>query len=295
MKNRKWMITLIVLLSIIFIALSIFFIGLLQNDFRLKGFRIGLQSSKEQIWNETYEEQFQNIIIDATTSEIIIKKSDTEKIKVVIYGTKENTKVRTTFDTLKIQIKEKNCIGFCWNQKVAKVEVYLPEEFNGNMELQNDYGDIEIASFLKADMKITEDCGDVTIDGANQVQVTNHYGDIQIEQANTVDIKEDYGDVIISTINDATIKNSYGDIKIQIVHNYLNLENNCGDIKVEKALLKKNSSIQDDFGDIEIGTTNQLFIDAKTDLGKVKIKKNYNQSDITLKIENNCGDIRVNH
>ena len=97
MKNKKWIITLIILLSIIMVALSIFFIDLLQSGFKFKNFR--LQSSNELILDKTYEEKFNNIIIDATTSEIFIKQSDTENIKTIIYGEKDYTDIETNLDT----------------------------------------------------------------------------------------------------------------------------------------------------------------------------------------------------
>ncbi len=295
MKNKKWIITLIILLSIIMVVLSIFFIDLLQNGFKFKGFRIGIQSSNELILDKTYEEKFNNIVIDATTSEIFIKRSNTENIKAVIYGKKDYTEVDTNLETLNIKTSEKNCIGFCFNQKSSKIEIYLPEEYDGNINIKNDYGDISIEEFLNANINVLEDCGDVLILGGNIIKVDNNYGNIEIGESNVSTINEDCGDVIISNTNDATIKNSYGDIKIKSINNYLYLSNDCGDIELNNINLKKDSYIKNDYGDIELGNTNELFIDAKTDLGKVKIKNNYHKSDITLKIENDCGDIVVNN
>ena len=295
MKNKKWIVTLIILLSIIMIALTIFFVGLLQNNFKFKVFSFGLQISNELILDKTYEEKFNNIVIDATTSEIFIKRSDNANIKTIIYGEKDYTNVETNLDTLNIKISEKSCIGFCFNQKSSKIEIYLPEEYDGNINIKNDYGDIALDEFLNANIVLEEDCGDVKIIGGNIVKVDNNYGDIEIEKANVITINEDCGDVVISNTNDATVKNSYGDIKIKSVNNYLYLENDCGDIELNNINLKKNSYIKNDYGDIKIGYTNELFIDAKTALGKVKIKNNYHKSDITLKIENDCGDVEVNN
>lgn len=295
MKSRKRIIILIILLTIIMIAVSIFFGILWHNDFKFKGVKIGLQSNKQLIFNKTYEEQFNNIVINATISEIFLKKSNTENIKVLIYGEKDYTDVETNLDYLNIKISEENCIGFCFTQKLAKIEIYLPEEYAGNIEIKNDYGDISIDEFLKADIVVEEDCGDVLILGGNIVEVNNKYGDIKITKANVATINEDCGDVEISNINDAIIENNYGDIKINSINNYLNLENDCGDIKINNINLNKNSYIKDDYGDIKIGRTNELFIDAKTDLGQVKIKNNYNKADVTLNIKNDCGDIEVNN
>ena len=295
MKNKKWIITLIVILTIIMIVLSIFFVNFLQRNFKFKGFRIGLQNSNKLILDKTFEEKINNIIIDATTSEIFIKKFDTEKIKAIIYGEKDYTDVEIDSDNLNIEISEKKCIGFCLNQKISKIEIYLPENFSGNIDIKNNYGDIFIDEFLDAFIDVEEDCGDVKIIGGNIVKVDNNYGNIEIEKANVSIVNEDCGDVIISNTNDVTVKNNYGDIKIKSVNNYLYLENDCGDINLNNINLKKNSYIKNDYGSIEIGNTNELFIDATTDLGKVKINNNYNKADITLKIENDCGDVEVNN
>lgn len=295
MKNKCWLISLIILLAIIMIFLTIFFIGLIQNGFKFKGFKIGLQNSDELILDKTYDASFKNIVIDATTSNIFIKESNENNIKAVIYGTKDDIDVKTNLDTLNVKINEKKCIGICFNQKSAKVEIYLPQDFDGNMDIKNDYGDIYIGKFLNANLDIAADCGDVEISGGNIIKVDNNYGDIRVEKANLATINEDCGDVFVSDISDATIKNSYGDIKVKSVRNYLNLANDCGDIEVNNVNLNQNSYIKDDYGDVKIGTTNEIFIDAKTDLGKINIKNNYNKSDITLKIENDCGDVLVNN
>ena len=295
MKNKKWIVALIILLTILMVVLTITFVVLLKNGSAFKKFKIGLQSSNELIIDKTYEEKFNMIMIEASTSEIFIKKSDGDTVRAIIYGKKEDTKVETTLDAFQLKISEESCIGFCFQQKAAKVEIYLPADFNGNIAIKNEYGDIFVDEFLNAQMNIEEDCGDVKILGGNIIKVDNNYGDIEIEKSNVSTIKEDCGDVIISNAHDVTVENSYGNIKIQSVDNYLHLKNDCGDIEINNIHLKKNSYIKDDYGDIKIGATNELFIDAKTDLGKVKINNNYNQSDIILKIENDCGDIEVNN
>jgi len=46
-------------------------------------------------------------------------------------------------------------------------------------------------------------------------------------------------------------------------------------------------------GDVSIGRTNDILIDAKTSLGEVDVRNNDYKSEITLKIDNSCGDITV--
>ena len=65
--------------------------------------------------------------------------------------------------------------------------------------------------------------------------------------------------------------------------------------KIDSLNLKENSSIHNSYGDIKIGSTNEIYINAKTSLGDTKINNNYQKSDVTLTIDNSCGDIRVNN
>ena len=64
-------------------------------------------------------------------------------------------------------------------------------------------------------------------------------------------------------------------------------------IKIDKVQIAEDSYIKSDYGDVRIKETNDIYIDAKTDLGDVKINTNNRHSEITLKIEGDCGDIKV--
>ena len=109
------------------------------------------------------------------------------------------------------------------------------------------------------------------------------------------EIEESAGDVTVNKVKDIIVKNNYGNIKIKEVSNYLDISDDCGDIKIDRIDIHKDSFIQNSFGNIKVGSTNEIYIDAKTDLGDLKINENFHKSDITLKIENNCGDIKVNN
>ena len=107
-------------------------------------------------------------------------------------------------------------------------------------------------------------------------------------------MKSSCGDIEIGTVNDAKVKNNYGDITIRNINNYMNIEADCGDIEIENVNINKNSYIKNSLGNIEIAHTNDIHIDAKTDLGDTSVNDNY-KADITLTIKNNCGDIEVNN
>lgn len=293
MKNKALIISLIVILSIV----SILLIG--SMVFLLSGNRIfnftSYKTYKEIVVNETYDIDFESIDVDTTASDIEIKKSSSNNFQVIVYGEKDKTKIETINNTLKIVIDERTCVGLCINVKISKIEIYVPTDYNKDITINNKFGDIKVTELLNANINIEEDCGDVTVQGANNLVVKNNYGDISINKANIVTIEEDCGDVKVGTVNEITVSNNLGDIKIKEVNGYLNLENSCGDIDVDYINLNRNSYIKDNLGDIELGSTNEIFIDAKTSLGNVRVNNNYNKSDITLKVENDCGDIKVNN
>ena len=295
MKNKSLIILLITLLSIIVIALVVFMINVLNGNFNFRNFNFSHKVSNELVLDKVYDTAFNKIKIKANASDIYVKESTNSEVRVIIYGDKEKNSVHINNDELIIESKEDSCKGFCFNIKIAKIEIYVPNTNKGIIEVENNYGDVDIDKFLNSDIKIDEDCGDVTVLGANNVDITNDYGNIVLEQANVANIKSSAGDIKIDTINDIILKNDYGNVEVNKVNNYLNMKTDYGDIKIKNINIQKDSYIKNDFGNIEIGYTNEIYINADTDLGNVEINNNYQKSDITLKIENDCGDIEVDN
>ena len=86
---------------------------------------------------------------------------------------------------------------------------------------------------------------------------------------------------------------TYGNIEVKEILNKCELKANCGNISIGTLSIKENSSIKADLGNIEVNKAHDIYIDAKVDLGDVKIEDNARHSDITLKIKSDCGDIKV--
>ena len=295
MKNKKLGIILIIVFSLLAIFLTFFMIGLINKKFKFPNFRFSGKVSSEIILEETYENLFNEIKLDVAAGNIEIKESEDSKIKVTIYGDKELLKYDDNDNKLYIKLESKQCIGFCFNQTINKVVIYLPQEYDEKINIENNYGDIEIGQFLKVNIDIREDCGDVSVLGGKEIRVKNNYGDIKIEEAYSVDLEESAGDINIGKVYDAKIENNLGDININEVLNFVDIEEDCGDIKIDSLTINENSNIINNLGDIKIGSTNEIYIDAETDLGDIKINENFRKSEITLSIKNDCGDIKVNN
>lgn len=292
MKNKP-IIILIVLLTLIILGL----IGLMTVVINYKGrFNINkiTQRIEELQVEETYKNEFDKININSDAADIEIKQSQDEKIYLKIYSEKEHYKVENNEIELNIKIKQKKCGVFCINNKISKVELYLPENYEKEINIENNYGDIKIESFEKANLNIQEDAGDINLEKASIADIKNNYGDIKINEINKGTIKASAGDIEINKVNNIDIKNNYGDTKINEINEYVKIDADAGDVKINTLNITKNSNIEINAGDIKINQTNDIYIDAETDLGETKINNNNDKSEITLKIENNLGDIKVN-
>ena len=297
MNNKTLKIILIIFLSLLVIGLSVFFVNILTNkDFRFGHFSFGHKVSNELVFNQEYEAIFDIIKIDSKSSDIEIKEGNESKVKVVIYGDKDETNVEIVNNKLNIKSNEKKCIGFCFNMTIAKIEVYLPSSYSGNINIENNYGDVNIGNFDNLILDAKLDAGDIKVDSLKSGKIKNSYGDIKIlGYSKELEIDQDCGDVEVSEVDRIKLENNYGDINIGKVNEYLQIKEDCGDVKIDSLNLKENSSIHNSYGDIKIGSTNEIYINAKTSLGDTKINNNYQKSDVTLTIDNSCGDIRINN
>ena len=272
-------IILISFLILIIVGVSILFVMILNGNLKIDGFKFKFKNSyiTEIAIDEVYEESFDKINITSNAGDIKIYESDSDSIKLVIHNKKENTKVTTDDNILNIEAKSRKCNFVCINQKIAKIELYIPSNYDKDIKINTQYGDITIESFENANFNIK-----------------SNYGDIKLDKVNNAKLDLDYGDVKIDTINELEVTSNYGDIKVDNVKNYLNINCDYGDIKLGKVSLTKNSTIKADYGDVDIKSIEGVYIDPKTDLGDIDIKGNDKTSDITLTIKVDFGDIEVN-
>ena len=191
-------------------------------------------------------------------------------------------------------MSKRNYLYFYKQQKtIANIEIYLPENYSNLIEIQNEYGNIEVDQFSKNDFDIDNNYGDVNILSSDFIKIDIDHGNLFLQNATMSRINSLNGDINIEKVEDVAIESEYGDINIESVSEYLNITNDSGDINIDSLILEKDSFIKNNFGDINIKKTNQIYINAKTSHGDSKIKNNYKQSEIILKIENNSGNIIV--
>ena len=294
MKKSSSTIFLIVLLSLTVILLTSFMILMMNKKFSLNFRSLFAKRVEELQIEETYKNNYEKINIKTDAADVYVKKSENEDIYLKVYAEKNHANVIDNVGELNIEVKQDKCIGICINNKISKVELYIPENYEKEINIDNNYGDVKIDSFEKLNLDIKEDAGDINIEKANIVNINNNYGDIEINEINVGTIKEAAGDVKIEKVNSIDVKNNYGDVKITEINEYVKIDSNAGDVKIQNLNIEKDSLITTDVGSIKIEKTNDIYIDADADVGEVKIRENNKNAEVTLKIENNVGDIKVN-
>lgn len=261
MKNKGIIIIMIILLIIIIIGLISILVLALNGSLNKIFFRNGGKKSSDIIFDEKYKmSEVENLEILSTAGDITFKESSDENIRVVVYGqNSRDVKASLNNEKLEINYKLQKKNWFSIKFYLNDIIVYIPKDYANEINIDSEYGDCNFIDLEKATISIKSDCGDINI------------GDV----ANT------------------EIKCSYGDIEIRDILNRCMIKSDCGDIEIDRLQIKENSEIDSSYGDIEIKQINDIYVDAKSSLGDVKVNNNNRYSDITLLIKNSCGDIKV--
>lgn len=261
MKNKNAIILLIVVLIIVVLVLIYFLYNSITGKFEFNNFNSVFQGENLNcIIEESYDiEEIENLKIKSNLGDIKLKNSEDSALKCEIYGKDvEDVEIKTNNKELNITYSQKG-INLFGNNYKREIIIFIPNEFAGNINIDSDCGDIDVSNLKKASLDIKQDCGDTEIDDIKNVSVDS----------------------------------ALGDIKINTINNKCKIESDCGDIKIQDAQIKENSSIKSDLGDVKIEKINDIYVDAETDLGEVEIENNNRKSEIILEIECDCGDVKI--
>ena len=127
-----------------------------------------------------------------------------------------------------------------------------------------------------------------------RLNINSNAGDIEIAAAKAIMIATSAGDIDIREAEEISIESNAGDIKIDKCTNKLHISTDAGDIRINELQLSQDSDIKANAGDISINHAENIYVDATTDFGDVKVQSNDRHSEIELKIKTNAGDIKVN-
>lgn len=243
MKNKGLIIGLISFLSILVIGLTILFILLLNGKINFRNIGFFSKKSTIVIAEKQYNDIIGSININSDVTDITIKNSDSNELKVVVYGDKNKDRVNIEKDgnDLNIKYKGKKCYFVCMNKKIGSIEISVPNGYGKNITIKNDTGDIKIENSV-ASLKIENDVGDIKVGAIGKyVDIRNDIGDIKIGDLNiTKDskIRNDIGDIEIKFTKDVKI-----DAKTDVGEKEVNGNNKNASVELE---------IRNDIGDINV-------------------------------------------
>ncbi len=243
--NKKLIILIIILLSVIAIALSgILIMLIMKGSFLIPEiFDFNYNKSSSQVfYDESYNaDTIENINIDSDCGDIYIRTSNDNSIRVAAKGRyKDALSVSNNNGSLSVIYNPESKANLFSTKWSCDIAVYLPENYQKPISIDLSYGDIEAAELSSANIQ-------------------SSYGDIEINRiSGKFDIKSNCGDIEINSINineKSSIASNLGDISIE----------QTNDIRIESAV---------SLGDNEINYSNQssdVVLSVTADLGDVEI------------------------
>lgn len=262
MKNKGLIITLIISLVIIIAALIGFLVLCLNGTISLKNFRVTANRRKTEnvIYNETYNiADINNIEINYDAGNIYFENNNENVLKAEVHGENKD-EVELSLKDKKLLIDYKNkSYGFFSDNVYGDLIISIPSNFAGKITIKNDAGEISIKDLEEADL----------------------------------DIKCDAGNVKAGKIKNITAKCDAGNLQIDTILEQCDIKLDCGSLDIKKLDIKKYSKIKADMGNIRIRETNDIYIDADTDMSNNQIAKNNKNSEVTLKIDCDMGNVSI--
>ena len=156
--------------------------------------------------------------------------------------------------------------GIFSKKEKVKYVITLPQTYNQSLLLRANVTDVTIKDKLEV----------------QNLEIDTQVGAIEINQ-------------LVSS--KATIKNNIGDIAINQIEGALIINSDIGDVDIEHFLVKGNSQILVNTGDIDIqiADSSNCIIRAKSKLGNNNqtVPKTLNQGLYTLSVTSNIGDIDI--
>lgn len=306
-KNTK--IISLIITSVIIIGLISIMIALINisdnNSYNLFNYNFSEREVKDLLKEETYENTFETIKIKAYPAKVEIKKSENNKIKVMVYAEKNNAEIETSEKELYIDVTSKKCNIACFNRKISKIELYIPENYDKELKIEGTSGDIKISEFKNMNVEINQSSGDTEITNVKNAIINASSGDIKIDtiienaelktssgditadKIGIANLKTSSGDIELKEAQTASITTTSGDIKVNTIEESAELETTSGDITANKIT---NAKIKTSSGEIELGNVKE-YIEAETSSGDIKI----DDLEITKdsKIEARSGDVTI--
>lgn len=294
--NKGITAVLIILLSLVIIGLTTGLILVLNGKMNLNfssPIHIGSNYCTKLV-EEKEIESIKDLDLSGNSVDIKVEESDTNTIKIELYS--DNVKrhlIEEEDNVIKVVLEEKKSVKM-FNFKTPYIKVLIPSSYNKKIKANLDVGDIRIGSFKEATLNAKTNVGDIKVESVSKANIETRTGDIKVENTKDLTGNTKTGDIKVTNVNNIYSKTNVGDIKVINVSNYMDLSTKTGDVKVEKATIKKDSKVESNVGDVKIKNVTGCYVEGSTKVGDTDINNKDRKSDIILKIKTRVGDIEVN-
>ncbi len=334
MKSKGVKLFLIIILALIAIALINFMIYALINNnkdskVKLSLFKFG--NNTEKIFEKEYNpEDLDKIQVNVSSSNVRIEKVDSDKIKIIAYGdkdekikesikekelliSKENTKIFIfamfywSKEEIIIQVPNKEC-NEEFEIHTSSGDIIAPDLDTNNIQFESSSGKIECGNINNGKLKSSS--GNISVANGNEVEIQASSGSIKAGNFNKITAEASSGKIEIGTIEEGTVKTSSGRITIEgakkiqaeassgkidinTIEEYCHLTTSSGSIDVDSLNITENSYISAKSGSVSIKSKNDIYVEANSNSGGIDIKNNNRKSDIELKVTTTSGSINI--
>ncbi len=308
---------LIIAASLVVLGLVMFSISMSMNHWDFK------KLSSVEYETNVYElnDEFNHILINTNTADILFVTSENQNCKVVCYeekNMKHSVAVKDGVLTIN-SLNQKNWYEYIGvNFDNPKITVYLPEGQYNSIVIKEDTGDINIPKDFKFEnMDISSSTGYVkNFASAEFIKIHTSTGAIDIEAVTSknIDLAVSTGKVTVKNIDcdgDFKVDVSTGKVEITDVRcKNLISEGNTGDITLENVVASEKFYVKRSTGDVKFDSCDafEIFVetstgdvtgdflteksfDLTTDTGKIDVPKNTNGG--KCEIITDTGDIKI--
>lgn len=203
-----------------------------------------VQDRTKKLEDRKYKE-IESLNIYADSANINIYRSTDEQVRVVIYGTKNDT-VELIEGSKYLNISKTTGKNRCFLNCKNELDIYVPNEFK-NIIIKSDVGNVTTENISINNLSITTDVGNVTIDKVNVINVNSNVGNVVVKEVygtNNSSIKTDVGNVNVDKIINLKLaaKSETGSVVIPVIKEELqftlNIETNIGNIDINSHEVK---------------------------------------------------------
>ena len=242
--------------------------------------------SKEEVLNETYTENITSIKVALDRGNIAINNSKDDAIHIKVYSDLNNVSVKSYNKKLTI-VNDDKC-DICIRKTLTNIVLEVPKEYDGVLDITNDYGNTKIDDLSFCNMYLSTRFGNLELNKGKNVYFDGRYGNNKFGEANILHMYERIGNVSIGEVNKFELKSLLSDIYIKKINSFVNINTNYGDVVIDELSINADSEIDIVNGNVTINDEAKYNV-----LSKLYKGKNSTGFDYSLKINIKTGNLKV--